>query len=571
MLFSHKSKSNKLVTTCQLEALECLNTNVMVADEDYTITYMNDGVIKLLTEAERELQKDLPNFSVARLLGSNIDIFHKNPAHQRRMLDALTGMHRVTIKVGGRTFDLIATAIFDSNSHKRIGTVVEWTDATQRLRNLDFSGLFTALSRAQAIIEFELDGTIITANQNFLDALGYSLAEIQGKHHSIFVESSFAKSKEYQEMWTRSNHGEYVAGEFKRLGKNGREVWIQASYNPILDEKGKPIKVVKFAIDVTRQKLVAADSKGQLDAISKAQAVIEFNLDGTVITANDNFLHALGYSLHEIKGNHHRMFVDPAEAQTPAYQQFWEKLRRGEHEARVYKCIGKGGKEVWIQASYNPIFDLNGKPFKVVKYATEVTEVIKAATLADQTSANVQSVAAAVEEMSASVLEISKNMTLSKEATDNIIAKTHSSGQATEQLVRSMKSMETIVELISSIASQVNLLALNATIEAARAGDAGKGFAVVAAEVKNLATQTAKATEDISREISAVQTISAGVASGVQEIVAAANSVDHYVTGVAGAVEEQTAVTREISANVQIAATSVADIAHRIKKLSATE
>lgn len=276
----------------------------------------------------------------------------------------------------------------------------------------------------------------------------------------------------------------------------------------------------------------------------------------------------MGYSLDEIKGKHHRIFLEPSYAQSVEYADFWAKLNHGEFESQQFKRIAKNGKGVWIQASYNPIMDMNGKPFKVVKFATVVTRIIETASLAEHATGNIQSVAAAIEEMSSSILEINKNMSLSREATKNIIERTNVSSSATEKLVGSMKSMEAIVELINSIAGQVNLLALNATIEAARAGEAGKGFAVVAAEVKNLATQTAKATEDIAKEIASVQTISTSVASSVKEITDAASSVDQYVTGVASALEEQSAVTKEISSNTQQTSAAVSEIAGRIKKLS---
>ena len=248
-----------------------------------------------------------------------------------------------------------------------------------------FSGLFggaandagatlAALSKSQAMIEFNLDGTIITANENFLGAMGYTLAEVQGQHHRMFVEPAYAQSPEYAEFWRRLGRGEFDRAEYKRLGKGGREVWIQASYNPVFDKAGRAVKVVKIAAEVTEQKLHNADAQGQLTAIGRAQAVIEFNLDGTIITANENFCKAMGYGLDEIKGRHHRMFVDPAYAQSGEYESFWATLRRGEGMAAEYKRFGKGGKEVWIQASYNPIFDLNGKPYKVVKYATDATE-----------------------------------------------------------------------------------------------------------------------------------------------------------------------------------------------------
>ena len=186
----------------------------------------------------------------------------------------------------------------------------------QQRINMDLTGQIAAISKAQAVIEFNMDGTVITANDNFLKALGYTLDEIKGKHHSMFVDEAYRQSSDYKEFWAKLNRGEYEAAEYKRIGKGGREVWIQASYNPILDLNGKPFKVVKYATDVTRQKLTNADYQGQIAAISKAQAVIEFNMDGTVITANDNFLKALGYTLDEIKGKHHSMFVDEAYRQS---------------------------------------------------------------------------------------------------------------------------------------------------------------------------------------------------------------------------------------------------------------
>jgi len=249
------------------------------------------------------------------------------------------------------------------------------TDITERkLRDNDHAEQIAAIGKSQAVIEFAMEGTILHANDNFLKALGYTLDEIKGKHHSMFVDDAYRQSADYKEFWAKLNRGEYVADEFKRIGKGGREVWILASYNPILDLSGKPFKVVKYATDVTEQKLRNADYAGQIAAVSKAQAVIEFKMDGTVIAANDNFLKALGYTLDEVKGKHHSMFVDDAYRQSPEYKDFWSRLNRGENVSDGFKRIGKGGKEVWIQAYYNPILDLNGKPYKVVKYATDTTQ-----------------------------------------------------------------------------------------------------------------------------------------------------------------------------------------------------
>ena len=231
----------------------------------------------------------------------------------------------------------------------------------------DLRGQIAAIGKSNAVIEFKLDGTILSANENFLVTVGYTLTEVQGKHHSMFVDPVHARSPEYRQFWEKLGRGEFDSGRYKRIAKGGKEIWIQASYNAILDRSGRPFKVVKFATDITEQKIRDLDVEGQLAAINKAQAVIEFTPDGTIVTANQNFLGAVGYSLDEICGRHHGMFVEPAYAQSTDYREFWAKLGRGEFDANQYKRIGKGGKEIWIQASYNPIFDANGKVFKVVK------------------------------------------------------------------------------------------------------------------------------------------------------------------------------------------------------------
>jgi methyl-accepting chemotaxis protein len=247
----------------------------------------------------------------------------------------------------------------------------------QRLEEAEREGQVDAIGRSQAVIHFALDGTILWANNNFLSAMGYALEEIQGRHHRMFLEPRYAASTEYRDFWAKLGRGEYQAAEFKRLGKDGREVWIQASYNPILDLSGKPFKIVKYATDVTAQKLRNADYEGQIEAIGRAQAVIHFHLDGTIIWANQKFLDAMGYDLSEIQGKHHRMFADPADAASPEYRAFWDSLNRGEYQTGEFRRLGKGGREVWIHASYNPILDLNGKPSKIVKFVADVTDSVR--------------------------------------------------------------------------------------------------------------------------------------------------------------------------------------------------
>jgi methyl-accepting chemotaxis protein len=259
------------------------------------------------------------------------------------------------------------------------------TDVTaQKLQNADYVGQLEAIGKSQAVIEFTMDGNILNANENFLNTLGYTLDEIKGKHHSMFAEPKYAASAAYKDFWAKLGRGEYDSGEYKRLGKGGKEIWIQASYNPIMDLNGKPYKVVKYATDVTAQKLQNADYVGQIEAIGKSQAVIEFTMAGNILNANENFLNTLGYTLDEIKGKHHSMFAEPKYAASAAYKDFWAKLGRGEYDSGEYKRLGKGGKEIWIQASYNPIMDLNGKPYKVVKYASDITGEKEQAIMTEQ-------------------------------------------------------------------------------------------------------------------------------------------------------------------------------------------
>ena len=243
----------------------------------------------------------------------------------------------------------------------------------------NYKGQADAIRLSQSVLELSLDGTITDANDIFCRIFGYTIDEIRGKPASMFADAAARESAEYRLMWDSLQRGEHVTGQYKRIGKGGREVWLEVSFNPILGLDGKPFKIVQIATDMTERRLQAADFEGQIAAISKAQGIIEFSLDGKVVSANENFLNMLGYTLSEIKGQHHSIFVDPTYRASVDYRMFWEKLGRGEHDTNQYKTIGKGGREVWIQASYNPILDMNGKPFKVVKYATDVTEQVRSA------------------------------------------------------------------------------------------------------------------------------------------------------------------------------------------------
>ena len=497
----------------------------------------------------------------------------------------------------------------------------------------DAKAVMQAMSKSQAIIEFKPDGTIIAANENFCKALGYPLSEILGKHHSTFVDPAEVDTPDYKAFWAKLAKGEFDRRQYKRITKSGQEIWIEASYNPVFSG-GKPYKVIKFATDITAQKLKAAEDAGKLDAISRVQAVIEFTPQGDILTANENFLKTLGYGLSEIQGKHHAMFCEPTYTHSDDYRQFWAKLAGGEAIADEFMRLGKGGKRVYIQASYNPIFDMNGKVFKVVKFATDVTERVgnvdqlatalqamsggdlthdiqtpflpalerlrndfnetaaKLRSTLDTISQNAGAIAAAsqqiqsasndlakrteqqaasVEETAAALEEITTTVADSShraQEAGNLVRRTkehaEKSGHVVGQAVDAMGKIEqsageigNIIGVIDEIAFQTNLLALNAGVEAARAGDAGKGFAVVAQEVRELAQRSAKAAKEIKDLITASnEHVKSGVTlvghtgSALQEIVGQVVQVDGNVAAIVEASKEQATGLKEINTAV---------------------
>ena len=463
-----------------------------------------------------------------------------------------------------------------------------------------------AIDDNYAIIYFNPDGNIIKANNNFLKAMGYTLDEIVTKHHSMFCDEKFSNTKEYKESWKRLRAGETITAEFQRVKKDGDYIFLRASYMPIF-ENGKVIEIIKLAQDITKNRLRNLHYIGQVKAINKSNAVIEFDMEGKILNVNDNFLSSVGYMKDEVIGKHHSIFCEESYKNSNEYKEFWKKLNRGEFDSGEYLRVGKNGKKVWIQATYNPILDLDGDPFRVVKYAIDITDKkntmieiekdinefssslnnlsIASTKMLEESKSSMQnslSVTNSTEDLNNVILDLSKKIddmlqsitSISQNAANSekiaSIAKEQSkeSAKAMIKLNEESTKISDTISIISQIAFQTNILSLNAAVEAATAGEAGKGFAVVAQEVRNLATRSNEAAKNITSVIELIQSLvkeSLNSIHGIDDTIEKINSMSKDISQ---SMVEQKNTSFELSNSAKQSSYNLNEVSKTMQKVS---
>ncbi len=436
------------------------------------------------------------------------------------------------------------------------GVSKKYLDQIDRLQHelLPLKNMFAALKRSMAVIEFSMDGVILDANAILCRVTGYTENEIRGMHHSALCDEAYARSPEYRQFWSRLRQAESFSGKFKRVNKSGAPLWLEATYFPVASKDGHVEKVIKIASDITQQVKEAEYFRNLVTALNRSMAVIEFDMQGKVIEANANFLEVMGYSAEEIKGMHHRKFCREEYASSAAYNEFWSRLNRGDYFTGQLERVAKDGHTVWLEASYNPVNDENGKPYRVIKFAADITRTVLRQQVESQSARMAYEISLETEKVSSNGEQIILQAT---DKMHSLSEQVQASSNQVQNLGEQTRQISSIVKTIKEIADQTNLLALNAAIEAARAGESGRGFAVVADEVRKLAERTSGSTTEISRMIESIQAESQAVIESMARSQAGAEDGVHLANGAGAAIQQIRAGARKVVDAVQQFAAAV--------------